>query len=276
MTSRFSEQETEEFYDAEDALYRSFWDSEGSLHWGWLEREVGPRVKKDFLAACVNLNRIMLEKAQIPPDARVLDMGCGNGNTSTWLCKSAGCRVTGIDLSGVRVNNAIESAKDLPAEVQGRLDFKKASGTDLPFAAASFSHVWSQATIYHIPDKVKTLQEIYRVLEPGGWLIFDDLTKPKAEVSDDARRYVYDRLLFDTDFSFTGYQDALKSVGFQVREAYDLSEHLGTSYACLSHMAQSQQDLNLDTYQALSNAYDQMVRAIRQEELGWGLYLCQK
>ena len=34
MTSRFSEQETEAFYDAEDALYRSFWDSDGSLHWG--------------------------------------------------------------------------------------------------------------------------------------------------------------------------------------------------------------------------------------------------
>ena len=226
MTSRFSEQETEEFYDAEDALYRSFWDSEGGLHWGWFEREVGPQVKEDFLSACVNLNRIMLEKAQIPPDARVLDMGCGNGNTSTWLCQSAVCRVTGIDLSGVRVNNAIESAKDQPAEVKARLEFKKASGTDLPFSAGSFSHVWSQATIYHIPDKVKTLQEIYRVLEPGGWLIFDDLTKPKPEVSDDARRYVYDRLLFDTDFSFTGYQDALKSVGFQVREAYDLSEHL--------------------------------------------------
>jgi ubiquinone/menaquinone biosynthesis C-methylase UbiE len=132
-------------------------------------------------------------------------MGSGNGNTSSWLCQSARCKVTGIDLSGVRVSNAIKSAKGLPAEVQTRLDFKKASGTDLPFAAASFSHVWSQATIYHIPDKEKTLQEIYRVLEPGGWSIFDDLTKPKAEVSDDARRYVYDRLLFDTDFSFTGY-----------------------------------------------------------------------
>ena len=32
--SRFSERETEEYYDAEDALYRSFWDAEGSLHWG--------------------------------------------------------------------------------------------------------------------------------------------------------------------------------------------------------------------------------------------------
>ena len=32
MPSRFTEQETEEFYDAEDALYRLFWDNQGSLH----------------------------------------------------------------------------------------------------------------------------------------------------------------------------------------------------------------------------------------------------
>ena len=61
-----------------------------------------------------------------------------------------------------------------------------------------------------------------------------------------------------------------------MREAYDLSEHLRTSYACLSHMARSQQELNPDTYQVLSNAYDQMVQAIEREELGWGMYLCQK
>ena len=276
MSSRFTEQETETFYDAEDALYRSFWDAEGSLHWGWFERDVGPQGRDDFLAACANLNRVMLKKARIYPNARVLDLGCGNGNTAAWLCQRAGCQVMGIDLSGVRIDNAIESAKGQPPEVQARLDFRKASGTSLPFAGASFSHVWSQATIYHIPDKEKTLQEVYRVLEPGGWLVFDDLTKPRPDISNDARRYVYDRLLFDTDYSFAGYQDALRDVGFQVREAYDLSAHLRTSYACLGQMARERLDLNPDTFQALGHAYDQMVRAVEQEELGWGMYLCQK
>lgn len=32
--SRFSKRETAEYYDAEDALYRSVWDAEGSLLWG--------------------------------------------------------------------------------------------------------------------------------------------------------------------------------------------------------------------------------------------------
>ena len=66
MSSRFSEQDTEAFYDAEDALYGSFWDSEGSLHWGWFDEQTGD----DFPSACANLNRVMLEKAGIGPGAR--------------------------------------------------------------------------------------------------------------------------------------------------------------------------------------------------------------
>ena len=272
MSSRFSEQDTEAFYDAEDALYRSFWDREGSLHWGWFDQTTGD----DFLSACINLNRVMLEKASIHPDSHVLDLGCGNGNTSTWLCRSAACRVIGIDLSGVRIDNAIESLASQPPDVQGRLKFEKASATNLPFGDGAFSHVWSQATIYHIHDKEKALQEAYRVLAPGGYLVFDDLTKPRPDISSDARRYVYDRLLFDTDYSFTGYQDALLATGFQLLESHDLSEHLGKSYSCLSQMAMAQREKDPEVYEGLSRAYDQMVLAVERQELGWGMYICQK
>ena len=75
MRNQFTEHDTETFYDAEDALYRSFWDSEGSLHWGWFDDTTGD----DFLKACANLNRIMADKASISSQSRVLDLGCGNG-----------------------------------------------------------------------------------------------------------------------------------------------------------------------------------------------------
>ncbi len=177
MKSRFTEQETEAFYDAEDALYRSFWDSEGSLHWGWFDESTGG----DFLKACANLNNIMAEKANIDGASSVLDVGCGNGNTATWLCERAGCQVTGIDLSAVRIGNANEAANGLPLDIKSRLAFKKASATDLPFGNGSFSHVWSQATIYHIHNKETALQEIHRVLAENGLFVFDDLIKPSAQ-----------------------------------------------------------------------------------------------
>ena len=272
MKSRFTEVSTEEFYDAEDAIYRSFWDTEGGLHWGVFDDKTGP----DFLKACDNLNDIMAGKARINEESRLLDLGCGNGKTSTWLAASRGCRVVGVDLSGVRVANAMKALQEQPDEVRGKLGFKKGSGTDLPFPDASFTHVWSQAVIYHIPDKEKVLQEAYRVLEDDGVLVFDDLIKPKPQISAAARTYVYDRLLFDTDFSFRSYQDALVRAGFRVLEAHDLSPHLRTSYQRLAEMAEDKGEALSGKYQTLSHAYGQMVKAVEREELGWGFYVCQK
>ena len=51
MSSRFTEQETESYYDSEDAIYRSFWDEDGSVHWGVFDESTGD----DFLKACANL-----------------------------------------------------------------------------------------------------------------------------------------------------------------------------------------------------------------------------
>ena len=278
--SRFSEQETEQYYDAEDALYRSFWDAEGSLHWGIFNAPEqpgnAPDVRGEFLAACSRLNEVMLENAGINENARVLDLGCGNGNTSLWLCRETRARVTGVDLSGVRIANAVDSLDRTP-ELAPLLEFHKASATDLPFEDGAFSHVWSQATIYHIPDKAKTLQEAYRVLKPGGVMVFDDLTKPKPDISDEARAFVYDRLLFDTDYSFHSYMDALRETGFRVLEARDLSAHLARSYTCLSQMAATGSDPErMERFAALSDAYLKMVNAVHNEELGWAQYLCVK
>ena len=61
MRHRFTEQDTEAFYDAEDALYRSFWDEAGSLHWGYFDDTTG----EDFLKACANLNKVMAAEAGI-------------------------------------------------------------------------------------------------------------------------------------------------------------------------------------------------------------------
>ena len=272
MPSRFTEEETEAFYDAEDAVYRSFWDSEGSLHWGFFDQTTG----NDFPKASANLNHIMAEKASIDSTSKVLDVGCGNGTIAAWLSRSRGCNVLGIDLSGVRINNAKESLRDLPRDVRERLEFEKASATELPFPEGSFTHVWSQATIYHIPAKEAVLREAYRVLAPGGTLIFDDLLKPKPDISEITRTYVYDRLLFDTDFSFQSYQDSLRSTGFQVLECQDLSSHLRASYQCLVDITRERVNEGNESLRDLSYAYQQMVRAVDNDELGWGFYLCKK
>ena len=276
---RFSEQETEEYYDAEDVIYRSIWDADGSVHWGVFDGDAkgDAHIREEFLTAGIRLNELMVEYSGIDASSRVLDVGCGNGTTATWLCRASGANVTGIDLSGVRIANAVESLDKVP-ELAGKLAFEKASATELPFAEGSFTHVWSQATIYHVPDKVKVLQEAYRVLEPGGAMIFDDLTKPTANISESAREFVYNRLLFDTDFSFYSYIDALRETGFKVLQARDLSAHLARSYTALSRLAAIAEGPEgyQDRFDYLADAYMKTVEAINNDELGWAQYLCIK
>ena len=272
MPNRFTEHDTEQFYDAEDALYRSFWDKAGSLHWGIFDDSTG----NDFLKACANLDDIMVRMASIAPDSRVMDLGCGNGNTAMWLSNTTGCEVVGIDLSGVRIENARLDLAGQPAEVRDRVRFEKASATALPFEDGYFTHVWSQATIYHVHDKRAALSEAYRVLGDGGVLVFDDLIKPKADVSEQSRKYVYERLLFDTEFSFDSYQAALADTGFKVLDARDVSPHLQKSYQLLAGITADKSQQEADRYTSLSFAYQQMVRAVEAGELGWGFYLCRK
>ena len=272
MSSRFSEDDTEAFYDAEDAVYRSFWDQEGSLHWGIFDDSTGD----DFLKACENLNRIMAQKASLDADSTVLDLGCGNGTCAVWLSRVFGCRVVGVDLSGVRISNAKKDLDNENDKLKAQVEFKKASATDLPFDDSSFTHVWSQASIYHFHDKEKALSEAYRVMERGGKFVFDDLLKPKPDVSEAARQYVYDRLIFDTDFSFASYQDALRRQGFRILDAVDISQHLKASYGYLARVTGEKRDQHGGKYEALCYAYQQMVRAVEDGELGWGLYVCQK
>jgi ubiquinone/menaquinone biosynthesis C-methylase UbiE len=275
MTGRFTEQDTQRYYDAEDAIYRSLWDSAGSVHWGLFDHNTGD----DFLKACSNLNDVMAGRAGIDGRSKVLDIGCGNGNTAFWMSNSFNCHVAGVDLSEVRVGNALKSLEKQPSDVVGRVSFKQGSATELPFDDSHFTHVWSQATFYHVHDKQAALREAYRVLEDGGTLVFDDLFKPKLEISSSARTYVYDRLLFDTDFNFESYQDSLKSCGFKILHGQDLSGHLKTSYACLAKLARikvEEDEEHQDKFQALATAYEETVRAVDNKELGWGFYLCQK
>ena len=272
MSSRYSEAETEQFYDEEDAIYRSFWDAEGSLHWGYFDETTGG----DFLRASAHLDEVMAAKGAVDASAHVLDLGCGNGVTARWLAATYGCRVTGIDLSGVRVRNARRLIEAETAELRDLVRFEQGSAADMPFGDGEFTHVWSQATIYHVPDKEAALNESRRVLRDGGLLVLDDLLKPVPFVSEQSRQYVYDRLLFDTPFSFTGYQDYLKHIGFSILEAEDLSAYLRLSYIALGQKAAHYAKGELaEKLTALNFAYGKMVEAIDRNELGWGLYIAQ-
>lgn len=95
------------------------------------------------------------------PIRRVLAVGCGQGHEASFLHRRLGAEVTGIE-------------PQLPEAVRALsrdgLHFVDASVLDMPFDDAGFDAVFYHHVIEHVGDAAGSLDEIARVLRPGGYL----------------------------------------------------------------------------------------------------------
>jgi SAM-dependent methyltransferase len=109
-----------------------------------------------------------LEKMDLPPGARILDLGCGTGWATRLLAERVeGARVAGVDLSP----KMIEKARAHPANGPG-VEFRVADAHNLPFADGTFSRLISVESLYYYPEPKVALEEAARVIEPGGTAYF--------------------------------------------------------------------------------------------------------
>jgi tocopherol O-methyltransferase len=162
-------QEIKEFYDASSNLWEGVWGEH--MHHGYY----GPdgNYKLDRRQAQIDLIEELLKWSgdlTLHPPQNILDVGCGIGGSSLYLAQKFGARVTGITLSPVQADRAKQRAKG--AGLESTTAFQVANALDMPFDDNSFDLLWSLESGEHMPDKAKFLQECYRVLKPGGKMIF--------------------------------------------------------------------------------------------------------
>ena len=99
-------------------------------------------------------------------DKKVLDVGSGNGYVLSKYA-SEGAEVFGIDITEAGIELCRKRFEIL--DLKG--DFRIADAEDIPFPDNSFDCVCSMGVLHHVPNTQKALDEIYRVLKPGGRLI---------------------------------------------------------------------------------------------------------
>lgn len=109
------------------------------------------------------LEQVRRERERIGRAARVLDIGCGEGQFAATLTR-AGAEVVAVDVAGEAVRRSLARHPGLDVRTIE-------PEAELPLQDASFDVVWAGETIEHVADTAGWLSELRRVLCPGALLL---------------------------------------------------------------------------------------------------------
>ncbi len=214
-----------EYYNSDDAdnFYFHIWGGE-DIHIGLYH--------EDNEAIAIASQRTVVTMAQriidMKPHSRVIDLGAGYGGAARWLAKNFDCNVTCINLS--EAQNQRNLAQSEIAELADKIEVHDASFEAIPCEDSSFDIGWSQDAILHSGHRSQVMDEIDRVLKPGGEIIMTDPMQAD-ECPEGVLQPVLERIHLDTLGSFAFYRQEAERLGWEVVNIEDLTYQLVRHYS---------------------------------------------
>src|SRR5262245_56839137 len=123
----------------------------------------------------------------LPPDAQVLDVGCGTGDLSIALFEKTAAEVVGIDFC--------EPMLQLAKRKAPQITFLEGDALQLPFPDASFDMMTVGFVLRNLSSINGGLAEFKRVLRPGGWLAVLEFSQPTVPGVRQLVRFYYSTVL---------------------------------------------------------------------------------
>jgi arsenite methyltransferase len=139
----------------------------------------------------------LLDRAAVGSETRLLDIGCGAGDT-LGLARERGGQAVGLDRQSTDVG-----------DVQGDL-------LALPFRESGFDVVLSECVLCLSSDLGRTLEDVERILKPGGRLAFSDITVEGRLPTLPAP--IDELLCLDGPRERADIRQQLEQAGFEIRE----------------------------------------------------------
>jgi len=157
--------------------------------------------------------------SRIKAGDRVLEIAPGPGYLAIELAKLTRCRMIGLDISRTFVRIANENAEKAGVDVC----FEQGDAADMPYPANAFSFIVCRAAFKNFARPLAALNEMHRVLKPGGTALIIDLRKDFSP--QELRNYVRGRgfvnaavmeLIFNTMLKKRAYtQEGIKELAAQ-------------------------------------------------------------
>lgn len=143
--------------------------------------------------------RKLVQQANIQPQMKVLDLGCGTGTLTLMLKRThPEAQITGLDGDA----DVLEIAR---AKSHGmKIQWDEGLASCLPYPNSTFDRVVTSLVIHHLvtADKRRAFQEVYRVLKPHGELYVLDFGAPHSLLTRFMTTYM--RRLEETADNFDG------------------------------------------------------------------------
>ena len=225
---------------------------------------------------------LLVKKAEIEKIGKIiylLDICSALGGPARHLAEEYGINVVGLDITPEMVFEAKKRTAGKP--YASKVEFRIGSGLDIPAHQNSFDVVWGQDAWCYIRDKVRLIEETWRVLKSGGTLAFTDwiwgIVAPSEQESD----FLMEFMVFPDLQTLDGYSELLKSVGYKIVEKQDLQEDFAKHMDIYANKLRSSKSdiitgFGAELYDTAEEGVLAWQKAAHEKKVGRGLWIARK
>jgi sarcosine/dimethylglycine N-methyltransferase len=261
----------QEYYNSDDAdnFYFTIWGGE-DIHVGIYQSEN----EQIFDASRRTVEHMAEKLTGLDSESRVLDIGAGYGGSARYLAKTYGCEVVALNLS--EVENERDRQMNVEQGLDHLIDVVDASFEDLPYPDNAFDFVWSQDAMLHSGERAKVIDEVVRVLKPGGEFVFTDPMQSDS-CPEGVLQPILDRIHLETLGSPGFYRERAARLGMAELDYEDHHEQLPHHYGRVLRETGARED---ELAGVVSQSYiDNMKKGLghwveggRNGYLEWGIF----